>query len=234
MKEVIKNNYKKIIFLTILLIICLVVFFIFKNTAQHSPKLLVNNSSVGLIENENSERYKYLIGPYSFTLESCEFIESNLIVKDNEGNEIKTIFTDVKGNELDNIKEKEDFYLGLEQIPTNTSYRLDVTTKVKRNSGENEDISLELKINFDTEITIGEIELITYDINGNIESGKTVILYDEALNELGRSVSGNDGKINYYKVPIGNYKLVKIDENGNEINSKEVIVNGGKTTEVDL
>ena len=92
MKEVIKNNYKKIIFLTILLIICLVVFFIFKNTAQHSPKLLVNNSSVGLIENENSERYKYLIGPYSFTLESCEFIESNLIVKDNEGNEIKNTY----------------------------------------------------------------------------------------------------------------------------------------------
>lgn len=234
MKEVIKNNYKKIIFLTILLLICIVVIFIFKNNTHHSPKLVVDNSSVGFIENENSKRYKYLIGPYSFALESCQFIESNLIVKDGNGNKIETMFTDAKGNELENIEEKEDFYLGLEQIPTNTSYILDVTTKVKRDDGENEDVSLELKIKFDSEITIGEIDLITYDINGNIESGKTVILYDEALNELGRSVSGNDGKINYYKVPTGNYKLVKIDENGNEINSKEVKVNGGKTTEVSL
>ena len=234
MKEVIKNNYKKIIFLTILLLICLVIVFIFKDNTHHSPKLVVDNSLVGFIENENSERYKYLIGPYSFTLETCELIESNLIVKDSNGNIIETIFTDAKGNELENIEEKEDFYLGLEQIPTNTSYLLDVTTKVKSDNGENEDVSLELKINFDSEITIGEIDLITYDINGNIESGKMVILCDEASNELGRSVSGNDGKINYYKVPIGNYKLVKIDENGNEINSKEVKVNGGKTTEVSL
>ena len=211
MNEVIKNNYKKIIFLTILLLICLVIVFIFKDNTHHSPKLVVDNSLVGFIENENSERYKYLIGPYSFTLETCELIESNLIVKDSNGNIIETIFTDAKGNELENIEEKEDFYLGLEQIPTNTSYLLDVTTKVKSDNGENEDVSLELKINFDSEITIGEIDLITYDINGNIESGKTVILCDEASNELGRSVSGNDGKINYYKVPIGNYKLVKID-----------------------
>ncbi len=123
MKELIKNNYKKIFFLIILLLICLAVYFIFKNNTHHSPK---------------------------------------------------------------------------------------------------------------SEITIGEIDLTTYDVNGNIESGKTVILYDEALNELGRSVAGNDGKINYYKVPTGNYKLVKIDENGNEINSKEVKVNGGETTEVNL
>ena len=234
MKEVIKDNYKKIFVLIILFIICLSAFLIFKNNIHHSPKLIVDNSSVGIIENENKERHKYLIGPYSFKLESCELIELNLIVKDSDDNKIETIFTDAKGNELENIEEKEDFYLGLEQIPTKNTYLLDITTKVKREDGKNEDISLELKINFNSEITIGEINLVTYDINGNIESGKTVVLYDEDLNEIGRSVSGNDGKINYYKVPIGNYKLVKIDENGNEINSKEVKVNGGKTTEVSL
>ena len=48
----------------------------------------------------------------------------------------------------------------------------------------------------------------------------------------GKSASGKDGKINYYNVPKGEYKLLKLDENGNEIKAESIKVDGGKMTTV--
>jgi len=82
--------------------------------------------------------------------------------------------------------------------------------------------------------TLGEIDLTAYDENRNLRSGATIILYDSAKNELGRSVTGRDGKINYYKVPEGAYKLIEVDDDEKEIQSKEIEVRAGEITKVDF
>ena len=82
--------------------------------------------------------------------------------------------------------------------------------------------------------TLGEIDLTAYDENRNLRSGATIILYDSAKNELGRSVTGRDGKINYYKVPEGTYKLAEIDDDEKEIQSKKIEVRAGEITKVDF
>ena len=96
------------------------------------------------------------------------------------------------------------------------------------------EIPLELTINFEKPNTLGEIDFTAYDENGNLQSGATIILYDSANNELGRSVTGRDGKINYYKVPEGAYKLIEVDDDEKEIQSKEIEVRAGEITKVDF
>lgn len=238
--EKIQNNKKlrNIVIILMLLFIAFIIFFVLKNYKKNNSakqeKMIVDNSSVGLVKNENSQNAKYLVGPYSFWLESCELIESIIEVKDEDEKTVETGITDINGNELNNIKENDKFYLEFNELPEGKTYTLYITTKVKNLKGENVDIPIDLKINFEDSNSIGEIDLVTCDKNGNIETGKTVILFNENEDELGRSVSGRDGKINYYKVPKGKYKLVKIDENEIEENTKEIEVIGGEVTSVNI
>ena len=212
------------------------------------PTLLVDNSLVELVEQPEKEEDKYLVGPYSFVIKSGYFIKSNITVKDENGNLVHAKFVDKDGNELKEIGENTEFYLSFKELPKNTKYTLGITADLKRivvefyeNNGKeyvantytNVSVPIELTINFESRATIGEINLITYDEDGNIEGGKTVILYDSE-EEIGRAASGRDGKINYYNVPEGEYKLVKIDDNGNEIKSEVIQVAGGEITSVNL
>ena len=67
------------------------------------------------------------------------------------------------------------------------------------------EIPLELKINFEKPNKLGEIDFTAYDENNTLQTGATVLLYDSAKNELGRSVTGKDGKINRLYTFVSGY-----------------------------
>ena len=220
-----------------------------KDGLELVPTLMVDNSLADLIKQPNEEENKYLVGPYKFYIKNGYFINSNITLKDKNGNLVNVKYVDKNGNTLKNIGENTEFYLSFKEFPGNVSYKLNVSAKFKRNVIEFyennnkeyfantymvEDVPIELTINFEKPNTLGEIDLIVYDANRSPQSGVTVILYDEAQNELGRSTTGKDGKINYYKVPEGKYKLVRIDNNNNEISSKEIEVKASEITKTDL
>ena len=220
-----------------------------KDGLELVPTLMVDNSLVDLIKQPDEEENKYLVGPYKFYIKNGYFIDSNITVKDENGNIINVKYVDRNGNILNNIGENTEFYLSFKELSENVSYKLNISAKFKRNEIEFyennnkeyvantytvEETPIELTINFEKPNTLGEIDLTVYDENRNPQSGATVILYDSDQKELGRSTTGNDGKINYYKVPEGKYKLVKIDDKNNEINSKEIEVKASEITKVDL
>ncbi len=220
-----------------------------KDGLELVPTLMVDNSLVDLIKQPDEEENKYLVGPYKFYIKNGYFIDSNITVKDENGNIINVKYVDRNGNILNNIGENTEFYLSFKELSENVSYKLNISAKFKRNEIEFyenknkeyvantytvEETPIELTINLKKTNTLGEIDLTVYDENRNPQSGATVILYDSDQKELGRSTTGNDGKINYYKVPEGKYKLVKIDDKNNEINSKEIEVKASEITKVDL
>lgn len=220
-----------------------------KDGLELVPTLMVNNSLVDLIKQPDEEENKYLVGPYKFYIKNGYFIDSDIIVNDENGNKINAKYVDRNGNTLNNIGENTEFYLSFKEFPENVKYKLNFNAKVKRivtefyennnkeyiaNTYTVVEIPLELTINFEKPNTLGEIELTVYDENGNLQSGATIILYDSANNELGRSVTGRDGKINYYKVPEGAYKLIEVDDDEKEIQSKEIEVRAGEITKVDF
>ena len=205
-----------------------------KDGLELVPTLMVNNSLVDLIKQPDEEENKYLVGPYKFYIKNGYFIDSDIIVNDENGNKINAKYVDRNGNTLNNIGENTEFYLSFKEFPENVKYKLNNNKEYIANTYTVVEIPLELTINFEKPNTLGEIDFTAYDENGNLQSGATIILYDSANNELGRSVTGRDGKINYYKVPEGAYKLIEVDDDEKEIQSKEIEVRAGEITKVDF
>ena len=207
-----------------------------------------------LIQQPEDEENKFLYGPYSINVGGVYFNYSKITVKDEVGNPVDIKIVDGNGNELNDIGLNTNFYLSFKEYPGNTTYTLNIAVNSKRispfyyekddvkylaNTYINEDYSKELTLNFMTKATIGKIELTNYDENGEIYLyGTDYILYkveENNLVDLGHVKSGGDGKVMFYKVPEGKYKIAKLDEKGNVIKmSEEFVVTGGKKTSVDL
>ena len=220
-----------------------------KDGLELVPTLMVDNSLVDLIKQEDNKDNKYLIGPYKFYVKNGYFIQSNITTKDEKGNKVEVKYVDRNGKVLDKIGENTEFYISFKELPEKATYKLNINTKVKRNVVVNyennkneyiantytvEEIPIELTINYEKKNTLGEINLTAYDKNKKPNSGVTFILYDASGKELGKSTTGTDGKINYYKVPEGKYKIVQVDKNNKEVNSKEINVKASEITKVDF
>lgn len=86
-----------------------------------------------------------------------------------------------------------------------------------------------------SQVYCGEIQAKFVDLNDNPLVGYAVNLYDfEML--IGQTCIGKDGKISYYKVPVGWYRIELIDKDNRDdvLLSKYLYVNGATVTDIKL
>ncbi len=213
------------------------------------PTMVIDNSQAGLSYLGNDA----LIGPYTVTIEGTQSAIVKSITASLTNAPASAKVTDVNGNEKTSLSSGDSVYVRMSSSEDSKTFKIKFTTDIDRKVGaiytkpgetvqdyvkietEPNTAERELTIEWEKVTTLGKIKLVKVDQDDQPVSGATFELKDTTGKSYGQVTTGDDGIINFYKVPQGQYILEEVSApQGYTITekSKNVTVVANQTAEV--
>ena len=213
------------------------------------PTMVIDNSQAGLSYLGNDA----LIGPYTVTIEGTQSAIVKSITASLTNAPASAKVTDVNGNEKTSLSSGDSVYVRMSSSEDSKTFNIKFTTDIDRKVGaiytkpgetvqdyvkietEPNTAERELTIEWEKVTTLGKIKLVKVDQDDQPVSGATFELKDTTGKSYGQVTTGDDGIINFYKVPQGQYILEEVSApQGYTITekSKNVTVVANQTAEV--
>ena len=213
------------------------------------PTLVIDNSNVSATYDSNEA----LIGPYKVNVEGVAASDIKSITASLENAPASARITDANGNIKSSLSNGESIYVKMSKSEDTSSFKVNFTADVNRKVGViyeksgqavqdyvrldiiPNSMNQSVTINWKKVETLGEIELTKVDQDNQPVSGAKFKLERSDGTLIGEVETGTDGKINFYKVPEGNYILTEISApQGYQIKeqSKNVTVKASETSYV--
>ena len=213
------------------------------------PTMVIDNSQAGLSYLGNDA----LIGPYTVTIEGTQSAIVKSITASLTNAPASAKVTDVNGNEKTSLSSEDSVYVRMSSSEDSKTFKIKFTTDIDRKVGaiytkpgetvqdyvkietEPNTAERELTIEWEKVTTLGKIKLVKVDQDDQPVSGATFELKDTTGKSYGQVTTGDDGIINFYKVPQGQYILEEVSApQGYTITekSKNVTVVANQTAEV--
>ena len=213
------------------------------------PTMVIDNSQAGLSYLGNDA----LIGPYTVTIEGTQSAIVKSITASLTNAPASAKVTDVNGNEKTSLSSGDSVYVRMSSSEDSKTFKIKFTTDIDRKVGaiytkpgetvqdyvkietEPNTAERELTIEWEKVTTLGKIKLVKVDQDDHPVSGATFELKDTTGKSYGQVTTGDDGIINFYKVPQGQYILEEVSApQGYTITekSKNVTVVANQTAEV--
>ena len=213
------------------------------------PTMVIDNSQAGLSYLANDA----LIGPYTVTIEGTQSAIVKSITASLTNAPASAKVTDVNGNEKTSLSSGDSVYVRMSSSEDSKTFKIKFTTDIDRKVGaiytkpgetvqdyvkietEPNTAERELTIEWEKVTTLGKIKLVKVDQDDQPVSGATFELKDTTGKSYGQVTTGDDGIINFYKVPQGQYILEEVSApQGYTITekSKNVTVVANQTAEV--
>ena len=213
------------------------------------PTMVIDNSQAGLSYLGNDA----LIGPYTVTIEGTQSAIVKSITASLINAPASAKITDANGNEKTSLSSGDSVYVRMSSSEDSKTFKIKFTTDIDRKVGaiytkpgetvqdyvkietEPNTAERELTIEWEKVTTLGKIKLVKVDQDDQPVSGATFELKDTTGKSYGQVTTGDDGIINFYKVPQGQYILEEVSApQGYTITekSKNVTVVANQTAEV--
>ena len=213
------------------------------------PTMVIDNSKAGLSYLGDDA----LIGPYTVTIEGTQSAIVKSITASLTNAPASAKVTDVNGNEKTSLSSGDSVYVRMSSSEDSKTFKIKFTTDIDRKVGaiytkpgetvqdyvkietEPNTAERELTIEWEKVTTLGKIKLVKVDQDDQPVSGATFELKDTTGKSYGQVTTGDDGIINFYKVPQGQYILEEVSApQGYTITekSKNVTVVANQTAEV--
>ena len=211
-----------------------------------------------VIDNSQADHLSYigndaLIGPYTVTIEGTQSAIVKSITASLINAPASAKITDANGNEKTSLSSGDSVYVRMSSSEDSKTFKIKFTTDIDRKVGaiytkpgetvqdyvkietEPNTAERELTIEWEKVTTLGKIKLVKVDQDDQPVSGATFELKDTTGKSYGQVTTGDDGIINFYKVPQGQYILEEVSApQGYTITekSKNVTVVANQTAEV--
>ena len=213
------------------------------------PTLVINTTAAQLHDFNGDA----LIGPYTVTIEGTQSAVIKSITASLVNAPASARITDANGNEKTALSSGDSVYVRMSKSEESKKFNVKFSADIDRKVGaiytkagqtvqdyvkiETEPNTAEREVTIDWEktTTLGKIKLTKVDQDDQPVSGATFELKDTTGKSYGQVTTGDDGIINFYKVPQGQYILEEVSApQGYTITekSKNVTVVANQTAEV--
>ena len=213
------------------------------------PTMTIDNANVALHDLNGDA----LIGPYTVTISGTDPSTIKSITASLVNAPASARVTDVNGNEKNSLNNGDTVYVRMSKSEDSAKFNIKFAADIDRKVGaiyekpgetvqdyvkietEPNKAEKELTINWEKVDTLGMIKLTKVDQENQPVAGAKFELKDSTGKSLGTVTTGDDGIVNFYKVPVGEYTLEEIEApQGYTITeqSKNVTVKAGEVAEV--
>ena len=190
------------------------------------PTMNIHN---GNVQTERRDDGYIYVGPYSITVTGTSAATVKSITASLKNAPSSATIVDAAGNKKSTINSNEEVYVKFSVKEDSQKFQISFKTEVDRKVGaiyeqfgkivqdyvrlDTVPVSMEkdCDIEFEKKTTKGRIELIKVDQDDQPVSGAKFKLIDQYGNELMQVETHEDGVIDFYNVPEGNYVLEEIE-----------------------
>ena len=221
-----------------------------ENPYTSVPTMMIDNEKVDM---QNIDENNVIVGPYTIDISGTDATTINYIKATLKEAPETARIVDEKGKEKAIFNNGDTVYVKMVKPKENAKIRINFESSIDRKVGEifeepnkisqdfvrigkqNNMAEKELVANITITDTLGMIKLYCLDTDNNPVGGSKFSLINSDGDYLGDVTAGDDGIVNFYKVPEGEYTIKQIEvSQGYELQkeTEKFTVKAGETTNV--